>query len=174
MVRSLNRQYKVPISPIEPIEVLRDWRRHPPRVQLRPLSAEDYASCLLLWSTCDQAPLRAWLDPTTLMRLIERNPCLCMAAERDERLVGALLAGHDGVSGWLYHVAVDESSRHQGIGNMLLSRALDDLSRCGVRWMHAATAFPNLIGTRFLTNCGWHLRNDLGLMSIELRSPLLN
>lgn len=141
---------------------------------MRPLVAEDYASCLLLWASCDRTAVRMWEDPTSLMRLIDHNPSICSAAEQDGRLVGALLAGQDGARGWLYHVAVDEAWRRRGIGSSLVSRALVELAKVHIQRVHVVMLSTNLGSMRFWTAGAWRPREDLSLLSIDLDSPQLN
>ena len=51
--------------------------------------------------------MRLWEDAAALTRLIERNPAMSCAAEVSGRLVGTMLCGHDGLRGWLRHVAAN-------------------------------------------------------------------
>lgn len=55
---------------------------------------------------------------------------LLVVATRGNRLVGAVMAGFDGVRGWVYHLAVLPEHRRFGIGTKLMrfvERALHDL-----------------------------------------------
>lgn len=49
-----------------------------------------------------------------------RDPDLFLVAEADGRIVGAVLGGYDGRRGMVYHLAVDEAYRGQGIGLALM------------------------------------------------------
>ena len=51
-----------------------------------------------------------------------------MVAEEDGRIVGAILCGHDGRRGCLYHVCVDEGYRMRGIGKAMVVAAMEALT----------------------------------------------
>ncbi len=42
------------------------------------------------------------------LRFLKRNPTTSVVAVEDGKIVGAILCGHDGRRGCLYHVCVDE------------------------------------------------------------------
>ena len=46
-------------------------------------------------------------------------------------ILGAIIAGYDGHRGWLYSLAVKQSSRRQGIGRQLVEFAVDKLRAIG-------------------------------------------
>lgn len=56
---------------------------------------------------------------------------LFLVAERDGRVVGAVVAGYDGYRGWVYHLAVDPDLRRRGIGRALMSEAERRLKALG-------------------------------------------
>nr|WP_242506154.1 GNAT family N-acetyltransferase [Bifidobacterium pseudolongum] len=47
-------------------------------------------------------------------------------------MTGAILAGHDGRRGYIYHTAVNPAYRHQGIGTALVNAALHALANEGI------------------------------------------
>ena len=46
-------------------------------------------------------------------------------------MVGTVIAGYDGVRGWVYHLAVDPSKRRRGIGRSLMQAVEVRLLRLG-------------------------------------------
>ena len=46
-------------------------------------------------------------------------------------MVGAVVAGYDGVRGWIYHLASAESRRGEGIGTALMRAAEAELTARG-------------------------------------------
>src|SRR4051812_7249962 len=49
------------------------------------------------------------------------------------RIVGSVMAGHDGHRGWIYYVAVDPAERKTGLGKRLVAAAEAALLERGVR-----------------------------------------
>ncbi|MEM7666804.1 MAG: GNAT family acetyltransferase [Pseudomonadota bacterium] len=54
-----------------------------------------------------------------------------VALDRDEAVIGTIMAGWDGHRGWLYTVAVDPAHQRTGCGRMLVEHALEELRRRG-------------------------------------------
>ena len=49
-------------------------------------------------------------------KFLKRKSNASVVAVEDGKIVGAILCGHDGRRGCLYHVCVDEAYRRRGIG----------------------------------------------------------
>lgn len=61
---------------------------------------------------------------------IQTKDGLFFIAEKDQKVIGTVIAGYDGHRGWIYSIAVHPEYRKQGIGSELLSytqRKLEDL-----------------------------------------------
>lgn len=143
-------------------------------IGLRPLVASDHVACVRLWAACDGVAMRTWEDVAALERLLDRNPGLCWAAEQDCQLVGTVLCGHDGWRGWLYHVAVAPAWRRRGIATALVVRAQTYLARAGIRRVHAMVLAGNREAAQFWSAAGWRMREDLTVVSAELKAPPMN
>ena len=109
-----------------------------------------------------------------MARLIERNPSMSCAAEVGGRLVGTVLCGHDGWRGSLHHVAVDPTWRRRGLATALVSRALAELAKVGIRRVHALVLAGNRDAVQFWSAAGWRQREDLSLVTVELGVATLN
>ena len=70
------------------------------------------------------------LHHLTLAHLHPRRPLY--VAESDNRLMGYVIAGHDGSAGHIYWLYVDPDSRGQNLGLKLLTKALRDFERQGI------------------------------------------
>ena len=51
---------------------------------------------------------------------------------RSGKIVGAILCGHDGRRGCLYHVCVDEAYRRRGIGRAMVVQSMEALKEEGI------------------------------------------
>ena len=99
---------------------------------IRVMKMEDYDQVYALWSRIHGFGLRSVDDSREgIRRFLERNPTTSVVAEEDGRIVGAILCGHDGRRGCLYHVCVDEGYRMRGIGKAMVVAAMEALNLKG-------------------------------------------
>lgn len=137
-------------------------------IHVTPLTADDVAEALALWTAAEGVGLRGADEPEALARYLARNPGLSLAARDGGRLVGAVLCGHDGRRGYLHHLAVAAGHRRRGIGRALVEGCLDGLRREGIAKCHLFVYRHNAAGQAFWRSLGWHARDDLRLMSHDL------
>ncbi|MFI1438247.1 GNAT family N-acetyltransferase [Streptomyces fructofermentans] len=72
-------------------------------------------------------------DRDGVARLVARDPEALILAEREDRLVGTVVAGFDGWRCHLYRLAVHPRQRRQGIGSALLAAAEERFAGLGGR-----------------------------------------
>lgn len=89
-----------------------------------------------------------------------RNPETCFVAE-DDGIVGVIIAGNDGRRGYIYHTAVREGKRGQGIATALVNAALDGLKKCGINKAALVVFDRNMHGNSFWEKLGFTQRTDL-------------
>ncbi len=94
-------------------------------------------------------------------KYLARNPDTCFAAVEKGNVVGAILCGHDGRRGYIYHTAVAAAKRNQGIGSALVGAALAALEREGIHKAALVVFARNQTGNGFWERCGFTARNDL-------------
>jgi ribosomal protein S18 acetylase RimI-like enzyme len=70
-----------------------------------------------------------WNAPDEIIR--NRQGFHLWVAEADGRIVGTIIAGFDGMRGWIYHLGVHESMRRKGIAKDLMLTAERKLSELG-------------------------------------------
>lgn len=103
-----------------------------------------------------------------IARFLARNPDTCFLAEEADVLVGAILCGHDGRRGFIYHTCVDKRCRDKGIGRALVERALTALRDQGIHKAALVCFQKNELGNRFWASMGWELRQDLNYWNLSL------
>jgi len=130
-------------------------------VELRPLQADEYPKLLKLWHAAGCIDVRQTDTPEALAVFLQRNPGCNYAAYAGSRLVGAVLAGHDGWRGHLYHMAVKPDYRSRGIGAQLVSAAVAAIKKQGIPKVHCLVKRDNLIAQQFWEACGFELREEL-------------
>ena len=96
-----------------------------------------------------------------ITRYLKRNPNTCFVSEHDRTITGAILAGHDGRRGYIYHTAVSPAYRHQGIGTALVNAALHALTNEGIIKVALVVFSRNDAGNAFWERLGFTARGDL-------------
>ncbi|SBW07334.1 Acetyltransferase, GNAT family [uncultured delta proteobacterium] len=131
-------------------------------MEIRTMTMRDYESVHQLWLGTPGMGLNNLDDSREgIARYLARNPATCFVAVGDQGLAGAILAGHDGRRGYIYHTAVAVSERKKGIGNALLEAALAALEREGITKAALVVFSRNETGNGFWENRGFTARNDL-------------
>ena len=137
-------------------------------IAYRPIALQDYSAAMALWNATPG--VRATESPEMFARILIRNPDLGCVAVDDNHLVGAVLCGHDGRRGYLYHLAVAESHRKLGIATKLVRWCLAGLQREGIEKCSIFLFTDNEPGRAFWSRIGWRERIDLRVMAKELSS----
>jgi len=74
---------------------------------IRPMTIADYDQLHALWLSTPGMGLNDLDDSREgIARFIARNPRTSFVAEQDGRLIGAIMCGHDGRRGYIYHTCV--------------------------------------------------------------------
>ena len=136
---------------------------------IRVMQMEDYDQVYALWSRIHGFGLRNVDDSREgIRRFLERNPTTSVVAEEDDRIVGAILCGHDGRRGCLYHVCVDEGYRMRGIGKAMVVAAMEALKAEKINKVSLIAFTRNDIGNAFWKEIGWTKRQDLNYYDFTL------
>lgn len=136
---------------------------------IRVMKMEDYDQVYALWSRIHGFGLRNVDDSREgIRRFLERNPTTSVVAEEDDRIVGAILCGHDGRRGCLYHVCVDEGYRMRGIGKAMVVAAMEALKAEKINKVSLIAFTRNDIGNAFWKEIGWTKRQDLNYYDFTL------
>ncbi len=129
---------------------------------IRCMKPEDYPGVYNLWTRIKGFAIRSIDDSQeNVLRFLKRNPDMSYVAEVDGKIVGAVLCGHDGRRGCLYHVCVDEQYRKGGIGTALAKATTEALRKEGINKVSLVAFSTNETGNRFWQKLGWDMRGDL-------------
>jgi N-acetylglutamate synthase len=135
---------------------------------VRAFHVEDYDAILALWRRAEGVGLNESDTRPAIARYLRRNPRFSFVAEKDGRIVGAVLCGHDGRRGYLHHLAVAKRYRQRGIGRQLVSFCLAKLRKAGIPKCNIFIFTHNAAGMQFWAHTGWKLRTELQVMQIRL------
>lgn len=126
------------------------------------MTISDYEETFKLWSNTAGMGMRSLDDSHDgIAKFLKRNPTTNFIASIDGKIVGVILCGHDGRRGYIYHAAVDEMYRGQGIGKALVKHALDGLKEEGINKAALVVFKNNTIGNEFWDMMGFDTRVDL-------------
>jgi ribosomal protein S18 acetylase RimI-like enzyme len=128
---------------------------------LRPLEADDYSALVVLWSSAGWIDVRQTDTPEALAQFLHRNPYCNFGVYEGDDLVGAVLAGHDGWRGYLYHMVVAQEYWGMGIGKQLVQAATAAIMQDGIPKVHCLVKRDNIAAQRFWESCGFVLRDEL-------------
>jgi N-acetylglutamate synthase len=137
---------------------------------IRSMIADDVRGALELWRTCEGVGLSEGDTPERLAAFLARNPQLSHVAVWEDRLIGAVLAGHDGRRGFLYHLAVRDEFRGRGVGRALAKHATSAFRALGLTKFHVMVFRHNAAGEAFWTHLGWRRRDDINVHTLVLES----
>ena len=97
---------------------------------VRQMKIEDYDQVYALWTKIRGFGIRSVDDSKEgVARFLRRNPDTSVVAVEEDQIVGAILCGHDGRRGCLYHVCVDPDWRMRGIGKAMVVYAMEALKK---------------------------------------------
>ncbi len=131
---------------------------------IAPLTEQDLDAVLALWSQTDGVGLNESDTLEHLRSYLNRNPGLSLVVRDGERIVGAVLCGHDGRRGYLNHLAIQPEYRNRGLGRQLVDTCLASLSSVGILKCNIFLYTNNELGARFWRRGGWSQRTDLQVM----------
>ena len=136
---------------------------------VRVMTIDDYDAVYKLWSGIHGFGIRSVDDSREGIEIfLKRNPTTSVVAEEDGKVVGAILCGHDGRRGCLYHVCVDEAYRMRGIGKSMVVFAMEALKKEKINKVSLIAFTKNDIGNAFWNEIGWTKRHDLNYYDFTL------
>lgn len=136
---------------------------------VRTMTIKDYDGVRALWMTIKGFAIRSVDDSREGVELfLRRNPTTSVVAEFEGKIVGAILCGHDGRRGCLYHVCVARQFRMQGIGKAMVVKAMEALRAEKINKVSLIAFTSNDIGNAFWKQIGWTKREDLNYYDFTL------
>ncbi len=136
---------------------------------IRTMRIEDYDGVYALWMSINGFRIRSVDDSREGVEIfLKRNPTTSVVAEEDGKIVGAILCGHDGRRGCLYHVCVDREYRRRGIGKAMVVKAMQELKSEKINKVSLIAFTKNDIGNAFWNRIGWTKREDLNYYDFTL------
>lgn len=144
---------------------------------IRTMTIRDYDEVFQMWKETEGMGLRSLDDSQEGISLfLKRNPETCYVALDDQKIIGAILCGHDGRRGYIYHTVVKDSYRNRGIGTALTKAAAAALQKEGITRVCLNVMKTNRMGKAFWEKLGWEQKGFLDFYSKSIsereNSPL--
>jgi ribosomal protein S18 acetylase RimI-like enzyme len=136
------------------------WHYGQVRFALRTASAADVDAILALWQQAAENDSRPPDTAEAVLALLGRDPAAVILADRDDALIGSIIAGWDGWRYHLYRLAVRPDWRKQGVGSALLSAAENRLRALGATRVDAMVLDGNDLGQSLWQARGYHRQDD--------------
>lgn len=131
-------------------------------ITIRVMSTDDYDGVYELWIHTPGMGLNTTDDSREgIEKYLKRNPTSSFVAEDEGRIVGVIMAGHDGRRGFIHHTAVLPDYRNQGVARKLVDSAMDALEKEGISKVALVAFKRNELGNEFWEKIGFSDRDDL-------------
>ncbi len=132
-------------------------------IEIREMTIEDIDQALDLWKKSFNAGFSSGFDTYEIIEkyLIRNKGFSTVACLADKTLIGALMCGHDGRRGSIYHTAVHTQYRRKSIGKIMEQRSLDLLRQIGITSGFLFINVKNPGSKEFWTNIGWEVIEDV-------------
>lgn len=128
----------------------------------RVLEIADYQEIYHLWTNTPGMGLNSTDDSEEgIRKYLKRNPGTSFVAEDCGKIVGVIMAGHDGRRGFIHHTAVLPEYRGKHVGKDLVDCAMEALEKEGIHKVALVAFEKNEIGNGFWENIGFTAREDL-------------
>lgn len=130
------------------------------------MTIDDYEKLFEMWQSTPNMGLRSLDDSKEgISFFLKRNPNTNFVAYNDNKLIGAILCGHDGRRGYIYHTVVLPEYHRQGIATNLVDMAVKALQEEGITRVCLNVMETNEQGKKFWIDRGWEKKDFLGFYS---------
>jgi ribosomal protein S18 acetylase RimI-like enzyme len=123
---------------------------------------EDYPGTRNLWKKAGAGiQLRRSDNPEEIQKKLKYDPDLFLVAEMEGKIIGTVVGGFDGRRGMVYHLAVREENRKQGIGEALMNELEKRLKAKGCIRCYLMVTRENTNAMQFYEKHGWILMKEV-------------
>lgn len=133
------------------------------------MTKDDYDEVYEMWQTTSKRALSNADSREQIERYLDRNKGMSQVAVIDGKIVGTVLAGHDGRRGFIHHMAVMPQYRRKHIGHSLANKAIEKITAEGIDKTHIFCYQNNETGQDFWLDFGFKKRDDVFVYSFENR-----
>jgi ribosomal protein S18 acetylase RimI-like enzyme len=132
-------------------------------VHVRPFQEGDRHAVIELWSEAFPEEPGHNVSSEMIDRKAGVQPELFLVAQLDGAIVGAVMAGFDGVRGWLHRLAVSTAVRRNGVGTALVRSAESALLALGCPKVNLQVRSSNAPVVAFYRALGYSVEERISL-----------
>jgi len=132
-------------------------------ITIRPYGSQDHSQVVSLWNEVfpDDPP---WNEPAAVIRRkLTVQPELFLVGLVNGRVVATVIAGFDGVRGWIHHLAVQSAYRRRGIARSLMEAAEESLAKVGCPKVNLQVRAANTAVISFYRALGYDVEERASL-----------
>ncbi len=130
-------------------------------MKIRAMQISDYESVYKIWETSLTGPLLEDDNKENIEIYLNRNIGLSKVAIIDEKIVGAVLVGHDGRAGYIHRLAVNENYRRLNVAKEMVEKAEIELKELGIKHIFLFCGKKNEKGQNFWKKLDFNIREDI-------------
>ncbi len=134
-----------------------------PKTIVRPFQSSDYNALIALRESALPSSHPRNEPKRAICRKLAVGDGLLLIAEWAGKIVGMVMAGYDGVRGWIYSLAVAEEARQHGVGRKLLEEAEQKLRDKGCDKINLQVVGENSAVVEFYQKCGFRVEDRISM-----------
>ena len=134
---------------------------------IREMTIDDYDEVYEMWQITTKRALSKADEKDQMERYLKHNAGMSQVAVVDGKIVGTVLAGHDGRRGFIHHMAVLPEFRRKKIGHALAQTAIQQIREQGIDKTHIFCYQNNETGQSFWRDFGFEKREDVFVYSFS-------
>lgn len=132
-------------------------------IEIRAYLESDKEEVIRLWEIVFPGGAAWNKSEEVISTKLSTQPELFFVAVQEERVVGTILAGFDGVRGWVHRLAVCPSQRRQGLASLLMEKAESSLRGIGCPKLNLQVRASNLEVLKFYESLGYTVEQRASL-----------
>ena len=100
-----------------------------------------------------------------ITNVFQRNPRTFLVGIIDHEIVAVVMGGSDARRGYVHHLAVHPRYQRQGFGEQIMDELIHRFEELKIQKIHLFIDKSNEGVVSFYQKMGWHVRDDLIMMS---------
>jgi ribosomal protein S18 acetylase RimI-like enzyme len=124
-------------------------------IEIREFRSEDYDRAFNLWEVTENLCLGEASKREAINSYLKRNPLVSSVAECQRKIVGTILAGHDGYRAHIKFLAVAKEYRNRKLASRMINRSFEMLKLENVKLIYLSVKDHDPDVLAFWSNFGF-------------------